>query len=380
MPAQRGLRGLVGGFLRQDKPPRAVELAAPPITPAAAEPPFPDKNPGAQTKAHALLDSFDPGHSIRSRWIDGDVTGVLIACAFLAGGLALETISTMRAAGAPAVSAPADIPPRRWPAILKAAFLACLRDRIPAVAAGVGFYGILSLFPAMAAFVSFYGLFGDVDKAQNVLSLLNGLAPPETLQFFGDEMVRIAAGHQAQLSTTFAIGLLVSLWSANAAMNALLGGLNVAYERQETRNFFRLNLTSLTFTVGAIGLALVASAAIIAGAAAERLGLSQALLFEGLRWPGLLAAVIGVLAVLYRYGPDRPDAHWRWVSPGSLFAALAWLAASFAFSFYVDRFGHYDRTYGPLAALVGFMVWFWLTVIITLFGAELNNEAKHAAA
>ena len=269
------------------------------------------------------------------------------------------------------------IPAAGWLSILKDAFAECNRDRIPAVAAGVAYYGVLALFPALAAFVSFYGLFGDIDEARKVLVLLTGIAPPETLAFLGDEMVRIAALHHAHLSLTFAIGLVVSIWSANAAMNAMLGGLNVAYEQQEQRGFVRLTLESLVFTIGGIVLSLTATVLFLLAPRAEYLfGPNALTTVAPLRWPVLLGLVMAILAVLYRFGPSRARAHWRWVTPGSLFAAVAWLAASLLFSSYVGAFGHYDRTYGPLAAVVGFMIWLWLSAIIILFGAELNNEVE----
>ncbi len=134
------------------------------------------------------------------------------------------------------------IPARGWFSLLKAAFAEFNRDRIPAAAAGVAYYGVLALFPGLAAYVAFYGLFGNIDDARKVLVLLTGIAPPETLQFIGDEMVRIAAIHHAQLSVTFAVGVIVSIWSANAAVSALLGGLNVSCEQSEQRGLVLFTL------------------------------------------------------------------------------------------------------------------------------------------
>jgi len=86
------------------------------------------------------------------------------------------------------------------------------------------------------------------------------------------------------------------------------------------------------------------------------------------------------LAVLYRYGPSRDRAKWRWISWGSFFAGLAWLAVSTAFSAYVARFGSFDRTYGPLGAVIGFMTWAWISSMVVLLGAELNSEIEHQTA
>jgi len=269
------------------------------------------------------------------------------------------------------------IPARGWFSLLKAAVGEFNRDRIPAVAAGVAYYGVLALFPGLAAFVAFYGLFGNIDDARKVLVLLTGIAPPETLQFIGDEMVRIAAIHHAQLSVTFAVGVIISIWSANAAVSALLAGLNVSYEQVEQRGLVLFTLESLGFTIAAVVLALAASTIfLLAPRAVYLFGPNALTELSPLRWPVMLLLVMGVLAVLYRFGPSRPRAHWRWVTPGSFLAATVWLGASLLFSNYVGAFGHYDRTYGPLAAVVGFMIWLWLSVMIILFGAELNNEVE----
>ena len=303
--------------------------------------------------------------------------------AAIAGGFAAEVLR--RAPTRIAAPAPwswsdgpiLSIPSSGWLSLLTAAFAEFNRDRIPAVAAGVAYYGVLALFPGLAAFVAFYGLFGNIADARGVLVLLTGIAPPETLQFLGDEMVRIAAIHHAQLSLTFTVSVVVSIWSANAAMSALLGGLNVAYEQTERRGFVLLTAESLGFTLGGIVLALAASTVfLLAPRAAYLFGPNALTEMSPLRWPLLLVLVMGVLATLYRFGPSRPRAHWRWVTPGALVSAVVWLLASLLFSSYVAAFGHYDRTYGPLAAVVGFMVWLWISVIIVLFGAELNNEVE----
>jgi membrane protein len=109
-------------------------------------------------------------------------------------------------------------------------------------------------------------------------------------------------------------------------------------------------------------------------------GLGKSSLLPLLRWPILFLVVVGALAVLYRYGPSREHERWKWVTWGSLIAAVLWLLASLAFSFYVSNFGHYDKTYGSLGAVIGFMSWIWVSTIVVLFGAELNSEIEHQTA
>ena len=99
-----------------------------------------------------------------------------------------------------------------------------------------------------------------------------------------------------------------------------------------------------------------------------------------LRWPALLLIVLGGLAVLYRYGPSRDAPRWRWVSAGSVMAAVLWLGGSLLFSWYVANFGSYNKTYGSLGAAIGFMTWIWISTTIVLFGAQLNAEMEHQTA
>jgi membrane protein len=198
----------------------------------------------------------------------------------------------------------------------------------------------------------------------------------------GDNMVRLAAASEANLSVAFVFGVLLSLWSANAGMKALFKGLNIAYEEAEKRNFLRLNLVSLGFTVGTVVLLTLAMAALVALPVALAflrvdpgvIGLSQ------LRWPALLAVISLFLSLLYRYGPSRDRPKWRWVTPGGVAAAALWMGGSALFSWYLTNFADYDATYGSLGAVFGFMMWLWLSTFVVLLGAELNAEIEHQTA
>lgn len=276
---------------------------------------------------------------------------------------------------------PSDIPPPGWKDILWRTWREFNNDRVPAVAGSVAFFSLLAVFPALAAFVSLYGLFADVQGAREQLNLLAGLLPNDTLQFVGDQMVRIADGRGSRLGLAFVFSLALSLWSANAGMKALFDGLNIAYEEKEKRGYVRLNAVALAFTLGGIVFVVAVLTGVVAlPVALHLLGYAGRDPMWMLRWPLLLGIVVLGLAALYRFGPSRRQARWRWVSWGSIAAALLWLCASMAFSWYVGRFAHYDRTYGSLGAVVGFMTWIWLSVIMVLLGAELNAEIEHQTA
>jgi membrane protein len=278
---------------------------------------------------------------------------------------------------------PFNIPLRGWRDIFWRTLREFGADNIPQVAGGVAFFGLLSIFPAMGAFVSLYGLFSNVQMAERQLSLLSGVLPDAALQMVGEQMLRLASARHSGLGVAFAVSLLASLWSANAGIKALFAGLNIAFEETEKRNFLKLNLVSLTFTLGAlIFLTLGFGAVVAAPVALAYLGYTPGgfAIMSVLRWPLLLLVAIVGVTLLYRYGPSRHRERWPWVSWGSVFAAMLWLAVSLLFSVYVAHFGSYDRTYGSLGAAVGFMSWLWISSIAILFGAELNSEIEHQTA
>ena len=275
---------------------------------------------------------------------------------------------------------PWRIPLRGWRDILWRTWRGFNRDNISSVAGGVTFFALLALFPGLAAFVALYGLFADFHDAVTHIEALALVAPHDAVVFIGAQMIRVSEQRSSTLSAAFVVSTLLSLWSANNGMKAFLNGLNVAYGEVEKRSFLWLTLHSLAFTVGGLVLLLVAAAAVVAAPLiAPRLSELDPLI-DVLRWPVMVALMVLALAVLYRYGPSREQARWRWVTWGGTVAALLWTAASLAFSWYMANLAHYDRTYGSFGAVAGAMTWLWMSVVIVLFGAELNAEIEHQTA
>lgn len=277
---------------------------------------------------------------------------------------------------------PTHIPPRGLRDVAWRTAREVLDDRLPSVAGGVTFFTLLALFPAIGVFVSLYGLFADIEMVRQQLRELAGVIPREVLAIVGDQMERLAVREEASLSLAFVVSFLLSIWSANAGMKALFEGLNTAYEEVERRGFIRLTLISLTCTVGAIlFLTVVTGLLVAAPLALDWLGLERLkVLMIPLRWAVLLLIAVGAFAMVYRIGPSRQPPRWRWVGPGAIVAAALWLATSLGFSWYVNNIAHYDATYGSLAAVIGFMVWVWASVIMVLIGAELNSELERQTA
>jgi membrane protein len=166
-------------------------------------------------------------------------------------------------------------------------------------------------------------------------------------------------------------------------MSALFDALNVVYKEKEKRPLWRFYATTLLFTLIAIGFLAVAIGAIVVVPLVLNLfgwGTYRERLIAFLRWPGLFLVVSVGLTVIYRYGPSRKRAKWRWINGGSAIAAGLWIGASMLFSWYVSNFDSYNRMYGSIGAVVAFQIWLWLSSVIVLLGAEFNAEAEHQTA
>jgi membrane protein len=268
---------------------------------------------------------------------------------------------------------------RGWRDIVWRAVTAFGNDRIPSAAAGVTFYMLLAIFPALSAFISLYGLVADAGDAQRHVLALAGLLPGGALSVISDELTRLTSTDHGALGIAFTVSLATSIWSSNAGAKGLIEALNVAYETPERRGFVRLTLISLSFTLGAILLAIGAlTLAVVAPALLARHGLTIGDGGAVLQWPLFVASATLLLSILYRFGPDRRGAKWHWITLGGGVAALGWLAMSGLFSWYVANFGSYNKTYGSLGAIVGFLTWIWISLMVVLFGAELNSEIEKA--
>lgn len=281
---------------------------------------------------------------------------------------------------APAVDAPANLPKPKLKDALKRTFAEIGNDHVLLVAAGVTFYALLALFPGLAAIVSIYGLFADPAALQDHLALLEGQLPGGAVSVIGDQLEVLVSQNTTGLGLAFVVGLATSLWSANAGAKAIFEALNIAYEETEDRGFIALTLRAFAFTIGAMAFLAVAVLSVtLVPRLAEVLGLGSVVdtLLTWLVWPILLIVVAALMAVLYRYGPSREPAEWRWLSWGSGIAALLWLTSTALFSWYAANFGSYDATYGSLGAVIGFMTWIWISTIVLILGAELNSELEH---
>lgn len=277
-------------------------------------------------------------------------------------------------------NAPHEIPLKGWRDVAFRLWTSVGDDRITLIAAGATFFLLLALFPAMTAFVSLYGFVSDPATVADHVAFLAGFMPQGGVDLIRTQLTALATARSGALSFAFLFGLLVAIWSANSGIKSLFEGMNIAYREREKRSFLQLNLRSLGFTLGAlvIGILMIVSVGVVPAALAflQLEGWSE-IIVRYTRWPFMLVIVWAGITALYRFGPSRQNAKLRWISWGAGLSTIVWVIASWGFSYYLENFADYGATYGTLGAVIGFMVWTWISVTILLVGAELNAELEH---
>ena len=273
---------------------------------------------------------------------------------------------------------PQEIPAKGWWQVTKRAFKEMGQDHLTLLAGGVAYAWFLALFPGLIAAVMVYGLVTDpAEVQQQVESFASGL-PNSAQELLSKQMKNIAPGSGGGLSFGLILSLALALWSASAGIAGLVEAVNIAYDEDETRSFVKKRGLAIALTIGfliliAVAIGLVAVLPIVLDSI--RLGgVDQPFVAIG-RFVALVVVMLFALALLYRIGPDRDAPKIRWATSGALIATVIWIIASVGFSLYVNNFGSYDKTYGSLAGVVVLLLWFWITALVVLLGAEINAEA-----
>jgi membrane protein len=272
----------------------------------------------------------------------------------------------------------------RLGAVLRETARDVVTDRVSLAAAGCAFYATLALFPALSMVVAAYGLVFDLQTVSPQLEYVRGLVPGEAFTLIANLVQALVTERPGALTYRLVIGTAIALWSSTTGTKSILGALNLAYEVREARSFLRYQRTAFLLTIGGMAAAVLGIALLVLLPAMEAfVGITSSRVLLGEIVPALLVAgfVMLSLCLLYRFGPSRPAVGWRWVLPGAVSATVAWLGASRLFSWYVGHMASYDATYGPLGAVVGLMMWFFVSAFVVLAGAELNAacEAAYAA-
>ena len=268
---------------------------------------------------------------------------------------------------------------RRWRGALWGVWLLIDERNLGLIAAGTGFFAMLSVFPGIAALIAIWGLASDPSIIEAQLVLLTRFVPAEGLSLIEGQLERLLAAQVETLTWATAVSTGLSLWWAQSGVGSLIRGLNAVYREDHRTNIVRRYAASIGITLALIAMMLVALLAIVAvPVALEVLPLGPlatgALLVA--RWVIAGAVMIFGLAIIYRFGPNRHAARMPWVSPGAVVAVLVWAAGSWAFSLYLANFGRYNEVYGSIGAVIALLMWFYLSAFVTLLGAALNAELE----
>jgi membrane protein len=272
---------------------------------------------------------------------------------------------------------PSQLTARGWLRLVRRAVGHAVEARLPFLSAGVAFFAVLSIAPVLVTALSVYGAANTPAQALSQLSRVAETLPPEMQSLVSDQLTSITTASTEVLTARGLVGLLLALWTATTAMVALIDALTVAYHETETRSFLRRTV---------LGLVLVLGGALLLGAVITVAGvLSRALegASDGVRaaasvgaWLASALLMSGVLALLYRFAPDRRDPRWRWTTWGATGATVVWAATSAGLFAYVRTLGTYETTYGSLAGVAISMFWLWLTVLLIVLGAAVNGESE----
>jgi membrane protein len=272
--------------------------------------------------------------------------------------------------------------PLTWRELLTRTGKEFVADNGLGLAAQLAYYFFFALFPAVLvgiAFASFFPLEHFVDR---IVGTLDGIVPGDVVGILQDQIRKISDGNNGGILT---FGLLAALWSSSAALVGLIDALNRAYDIEEGRAWWKVRLLAMGLTLALAALILVAFALVLVGPTAAEyiarvtgLGPVFAWTWKILQWPVVVALVATGAGFLYYFAPDA-EQEWVWVTPGAVLAATTWLAATLGFKYYVANLATYTETYGAIGGVMVLLLWFYLSGVVMLAGAELNAEIEHAS-
>lgn len=274
---------------------------------------------------------------------------------------------------------PRDLPKAGWLDISKRVMAEMKEDNIAVVAAGCAFYAWIALIPALIALITIYGLVASPDQVADQIDQLTQSMAPSTAEVISQPIESATSGANRALSIGLIVSLLGVLWSASGGMDGLIKGINIAYD-EEPQSFPKRRGLAILLTFGAIVFVVIAVGLIaVVPVVLEQLPLGRAgeIAVNIARYVVLALVWMFGLAVLYKIAPHRENPKFRWVTWGAVIATIIWLIGSAGFSYYVNNFGNYNKTYGALAGVIVLNLWLFLTNFTVLLGAEINSEMEH---
>ena len=271
--------------------------------------------------------------------------------------------------------------PISWGELLKRTAKETSADNVLGLAAQLAYYFLLALVPAIVFLVALTSFFPP-DLVNQMISALGTFAPADVVGIVEEQIRGLRGGSHGGVLT---FGLLFALWSSSAAVVSITDALNRAYDIEEGRPWWKVRLIAIGLTLALAMFVLFAFTLVMIGPSlaediAARVGLGSAfeMTWKILQWPIVFALIAVALAVLNYFAPDA-EQDWTWVSPGAVLATALWLIASLAFKIYITNFADYNATYGSLGGVIVLMLWFYISGVAILVGAEMNAEIEHAS-
>jgi membrane protein len=244
------------------------------------------------------------------------------------------------------------------------------------IAAGVAFFGMFGIFPGIAAVIAIFGLLADPVVISEQLVLMQDIIPADAYRLLSTQINRLVLAPPEKLGWATMVSITLALWSCRAGVGGLIGGLN-AIAGQRQRNGVLQMLIAFALTIALVSLAIVALTAVVIlplVLAFVPVAASTVWFVEGARWLIALTVLMMGLSLLYRFGPARIGPRGRWMTVGAFVVVILWVAASFGLSFYLTNFASYNEVYGSIGAVIGLLLWLYVTAYLILLGAALNVQ------
>ena len=286
----------------------------------------------------------------------------------------------------PRVSDPGltDLSKRDYKAIVVRAGKESINDQITDLAAALAYYSFLAIPSILLVALGVFSVFADPSAVRSLVDRLGTVAPEEATKLLEDSLTRMSQNNGGGIAMAI-VGLVIAVWTTTGAASAFMRALNRAYDREETRGFLRQRLVAiLMVAIMLVAFALVFGLLVmgpaLSGWIGNAVGLEAALkwIWWVAQWPVLIVGLLVAFATVLYLGPNVEHPHWRFLSPGTVFAVVVWLLVSGLFAVYTATFASYNKAWGSLAAVIVMLTWLWLTGIALLFGAEINAETERS--
>ena len=280
---------------------------------------------------------------------------------------------------------PTDLSKRDYLAILIRAGKESMKDHVTNLAAALAYYAFLAMPSILLVAVGIFSLVGDEDGVTEIIDRLEGIVPQEALTLLQETLERVTETQSNSGIAMIVVGSVLALWTVTGAMDTLMWALNSAYDREETRGFFKRRATALVMVIllliaFALAFGLLVLGPHVSGWVGDAVGMEAVVkwLWWTAQWPILILGLLFAFATILYLGPNVDHPRWRFLTFGTAISVLVWLLASGGFAFYVSQFSSYNKAWGSLAAVIIMLTWLWISGLALLFGAELNAEAERS--